>query len=321
VSSAPREAAEVFDWGAFLGVLPWTVLAVVVVLGVTLAVALGQGRHTVVDVAWGLGFVAIAVAAFLAGDGDPGRSWLVLALTAGWGLRLGAHIHRRSRGRGEDPRYEELLAKAPPGGRTAFAVRRIYLTQGVVMWFVSLPVQVAMVQPQGLGALAWAGAAVWAVGLFFETVGDWQLERFRAEQPGPRPRHRPVALHPSPQLLRRRLRVVGAVAGRRERVARGPLRPLPARHDLEPRQGHRRRAAREGHRRPSPRLRRLRPPHQRLRPTASSETAAEGHTLVKTAILGSATSPPPRQGQGQGPGARRSTVSSVSAWSAVLSDR
>jgi steroid 5-alpha reductase family enzyme len=60
-------------------------------------------------------------------------------------------------------------------------VRRIYLTQGVVMWFVSLPVQVAMVQPQGLGALAWAGAAVWAVGLFFETVGDWQLERFRAE--------------------------------------------------------------------------------------------------------------------------------------------
>jgi steroid 5-alpha reductase family enzyme len=181
VSRAPREAAEVFDWGAFLGVLPWTVLAVVVVLGVTLAVALGQGRHTVVDVAWGLGFVAIAVAAFLAGDGDPGRSWLVLALTAGWGLRLGAHIHRRSRGRGEDPRYEELLAKAPPGGRTAFAVRRIYLTQGVVMWFVSLPVQVAMVQPQGLGALAWAGAAVWAVGLFFETVGDWQLERFRAE--------------------------------------------------------------------------------------------------------------------------------------------
>jgi steroid 5-alpha reductase family enzyme len=181
VSSAPRESAEVFDWGAFLGVLPWTVLAVVVVLGVTLAVALGQGRHTVVDVAWGLGFVAIAVAAFLAGDGDPGRSWLVLALTAGWGLRLGAHIHRRSRGRGEDPRYEELLAKAPPGGRTAFAVRRIYLTQGVVMWFVSLPVQVAMVQPQGLGALAWAGAAVWAVGLFFETVGDWQLERFRAE--------------------------------------------------------------------------------------------------------------------------------------------
>ena len=170
-----------FDWGAFLAILPWTVLAVVAVLGLTLAVALRQGRHTVVDVAWGLGFVAIAAAAFLAGDGEAGRSWLVLALTTVWGLRLGAHIYRRSRGRGEDPRYEALLAKAPPAGRTAFAVRRIYLTQGVVMWFISLPVQVAMVQPQGLGALAWAGVAVWAVGLSFETVGDRQLERFRSD--------------------------------------------------------------------------------------------------------------------------------------------
>ena len=170
-----------FEWGAFLAILPWTVLAVVAVLGLTLAVALRQGRHTVVDVAWGLGFVAIAAAAFLAGDGDAGRSWLVLALTTVWGLRLGAHIYRRSRGRGEDPRYEALLAKAPPAGRTPVAVRGFELSQGVGVWFISQPVQVAMVQPQGLGALAWAGVAVWAVGLYFETVGDRQLERFRSD--------------------------------------------------------------------------------------------------------------------------------------------
>ena len=169
-----------FDWGDLLALLPWTLAAVVVVLGVTLLVALQQGRHTVVDVAWGLGFVAIALTAFLVGDGDTGRSWLVLLMTAAWGLRLGVHIARRSRGKGEDPRYEAMLAKAP-GSRTAFAVRRIYLTQGVVMWFVSLPVQVAMVQTDPLGWLAWLGVAVWAVGLFFETVGDWQLERFKAD--------------------------------------------------------------------------------------------------------------------------------------------
>ncbi|SES38752.1 Steroid 5-alpha reductase family enzyme [Pedococcus cremeus] len=169
-----------FDWGDLLALLPWTLAAVVVVLGVTLLVALRQGRHTVVDVAWGLGFVAIALTAFLVGDGDAGRSWLVLLMTAAWGLRLGVHIARRSRGKGEDPRYEAMLAKAP-GSRTVFAVRRIYLTQGVVMWFVSLPVQVAMVQSDPLGWLAWLGVAVWAVGLFFEAVGDWQLERFKAD--------------------------------------------------------------------------------------------------------------------------------------------
>ena len=169
-----------FRWGDLLAVLPWTALAVVLVLGATLSVAVRVGRHAVVDVAWGLGFVAVAVTAFAVGDGAASRSWLVLLLTAVWGLRLAWHIHRRSRGRGEDPRYAALLARAP-GSRLAFAVRRIYLTQGVVMWFVSLPVQVAMVQPDGLGWVAWLGVAVWAVGLFFEAVGDRQLERFRAD--------------------------------------------------------------------------------------------------------------------------------------------
>ena len=180
MTAASPPDAGTFEWGDLLAVLPFTVGAVVLVLGLTLLVALRQGRHTVVDVAWGLGFVAIALTAFLAGDGDAGRSWLALTLTAVWGVRLAGHIYRRSRGKGEDPRYVELLAKAP-GSRTAFAVQRIYLTQGAVMWFVSLPVQVAMVQPDALGPVAWAGAALWVVGSFFETVGDWQLERFKAE--------------------------------------------------------------------------------------------------------------------------------------------
>jgi steroid 5-alpha reductase family enzyme len=180
VPSLPAAVDGGFAWGDLLAVFPWTVGAVVLVLGVTLVVALRQGRHAVVDVAWGLGFVAVALTAFLVGEGDAARSWLVLGLTAVWGVRLAWHIHRRSRGKGEDPRYEELLAKAR-GSRTAFAVRRIYLTQGAVMWFVSLPVQVAMVQPDPLGVVAWLGVVVWAVGLFFEGVGDWQLERFKAD--------------------------------------------------------------------------------------------------------------------------------------------
>ena len=176
-----------FPTGDFLLALPLTALAVAVVLGITLLVALRVGKHAVVDVAWGLGFAVIALVAYLAAtafnEGDPGRRLLVLALTAIWGLRLATHIGLRSRGHGEDPRYEALLEKAS-GNRTAYAVRKIYLTQGATMWFVSLPVQVAAFQPQGLGQggfgfLVWVGIAVWVVGLFFETVGDLQLTRFR----------------------------------------------------------------------------------------------------------------------------------------------
>ncbi len=169
-----------FPLGAFLGAVPWTVFAVVVVLGATFLVALRLGRHAVVDVAWGLGFAAIAVAAFLAseGEGDGIVSGLALVLTVVWGVRLAVHIGLRSRGHGEDPRYVELLSRAP-GNPQLFALRRIYLTQGVVMWFVSLPVQVAMFEHGEANLVTWTGVLVWLVGFTFETVGDLQLTRFR----------------------------------------------------------------------------------------------------------------------------------------------
>lgn len=170
------------DLGVFAAGLLWTAAAVVVAMAVTFAVALRAGKHAVIDVTWGLGFVAVAVVAGLhahaADAGDATRRWLAVALVALWGLRLAGHIARRSRGHGEDPRYEALLARAP-GSRNAYALQRVYLPQALIMWFVSLPVQAAVVGDGSLGVAAALGVVVFAVGLFFETVGDWQLQRFR----------------------------------------------------------------------------------------------------------------------------------------------
>lgn len=171
-----------FPWAAFLAALPWTAAAVVVLLVLTFAVAVRQGRHSVMDVAWGPGFVAVATVAWVlsAGHGDDGRRLLLLALTAAWGLRLGLHIGWRARGGHEDPRYRGLLAAAP-GSRNTFAVRRVYLPQGVVMFFVSLAIQVGMFSTGPLGWLAVAGTALWLVGFVFEAVGDWQLAQFKKD--------------------------------------------------------------------------------------------------------------------------------------------
>ena len=38
-----------------------------------------------------------------------------------------------------------------------------------------------MFSDDGPGPLLWIGVVVWAVGLTFETVGDWQLHRFRSD--------------------------------------------------------------------------------------------------------------------------------------------
>ena len=64
-----------FPVNDFLASLPWTALAVAGVLAVTFAVAVAQRRHSVMDVAWGPGFVAVAAVSWLlsAGTGDDGR--------------------------------------------------------------------------------------------------------------------------------------------------------------------------------------------------------------------------------------------------------
>ncbi|MCX5041187.1 DUF1295 domain-containing protein [Streptomyces coelicoflavus] len=173
-----------FPWGAFAAGLGWAAAAALAVMLATFGVAVRKGVHRVVDVAWGLGFAVVAVVtcvvAAAGGEGDPGRQTLVEVLTVVWGLRLAGHIARRGRGHGEDPRYDAMLAKAR-GNRNLYALRMVYLLQGALVWLVSLPVQAASYGSGPLSVLAWAGAAVWAVGLAFEAVGDAQLARFKAD--------------------------------------------------------------------------------------------------------------------------------------------
>ena len=140
------------------------------------AVARRVGRHSGVDVAWGAGFaVGAVVAALLAAEGNGVRRVLVPLLTVLWGGRLALHIWRRNRGRGEDPRYAELLGR---GSGELFVFTRVYLLQGASLWFVSLPLQVAVFERAPLGVLGVLGLVVWAVGFFFEAVGDHQLTVF-----------------------------------------------------------------------------------------------------------------------------------------------
>ncbi|MEV4556212.1 DUF1295 domain-containing protein [Kitasatospora sp. NPDC049285] len=172
------------DTGAFAVNLAATAGATLAVFLAAFAAGVRSGRHRGVDVAWGIAFTAVAGTGYAlsAGDGDPGRRLLVTVLVAVWGLRLSAHIGWRARGAGEDPRYARMLARAPEGpARTRYALRKVYLLQAAIVWFVSLPVQLAAYLPDGLGPLDLTGTALWCVGLFFESVGDRQLARFKAD--------------------------------------------------------------------------------------------------------------------------------------------
>jgi steroid 5-alpha reductase family enzyme len=173
-----------------LGVAGLAVAVVAMAQTVTAVVARRAGRVSVVDVTWGLGFVAVALIGAVFGDGTAWRRILVLVLVAGWGLRLTWHISRKhassSRPVAEDPRYAELLGgRGIKEGGFALAVRKVFLIQGLAMLVVSLPVLAAMTLPVRWPWLVTAGVLVWAIGVFFEVVGDAQLAAYKRLSPRP----------------------------------------------------------------------------------------------------------------------------------------
>jgi steroid 5-alpha reductase family enzyme len=160
----------------------YSVAAVAVVLIVTFTVAQVVGKHSVIDTAWGLLFCSTAITAFVAssGHGDTVRRTLLLALPLAWGLRLAAHIGRRSRGRPEDPRYERMLARAK-GNPQLYALRSIYVLQGSLALAIASPIVLGSFEAAPVRATAWIGVTLWVVGVLFEAIGDAQLERWRAD--------------------------------------------------------------------------------------------------------------------------------------------
>jgi len=171
--------------GPFGLTLLLTAAALLVMMAVTFAVALKSGEHSVVDTAWGIGIALAALVSLIssAGHGQPARRYLLLALSAAWGLRLAVHIAWRNHGREEDPRYRDLLSRAGRN-RNLYALRTVYLLQAAILWVACLPVQAGMLERAPAGPVTVIGAAVWLGGFAFESAGDWQLARFKAD-----PRH------------------------------------------------------------------------------------------------------------------------------------
>jgi steroid 5-alpha reductase family enzyme len=141
--------------------------------------------NSIVDIAWGIGFIQIALYTFYKNPSAGLLQYCVTALIVLWGLRLSTHITIRHSKIGEDPRYAVWRTAWQQHGSYYFYLRsffQIFMLQGLVMLLVSLPVlainssMLTIIDMSGL-----CGLGIWIIGFLFEAVADYQLATFKKQ--------------------------------------------------------------------------------------------------------------------------------------------
>ncbi len=140
-------------------------------------------RNDIADVAWGTGIFIVSLVSYL--SGAQGELSLILTVLAGlWGMRLTLRIYFRNKKKTEDFRYKKWRED---WGKWFYlrSFLQVYLLQGLLMVAVGYSfVHVSVFgDSSALSFISIGGVLVWLVGYFFETVGDWQLDKFIANKP------------------------------------------------------------------------------------------------------------------------------------------
>lgn len=145
-------------------------------------IAFTINRNDIADIAWGLGFIYVAIiAALRTGTLYEPRMLVYIVLVSIWGLRLSFHIYQRNRNKPEDYRYQQWRRD---WGRW-FYVRsylQVFLLQGLFMGIVSLSaISISVSSTKSLSVLDFVAILVWIIGFLFESIADFQLSQFKRD--------------------------------------------------------------------------------------------------------------------------------------------
>jgi steroid 5-alpha reductase family enzyme len=134
-------------------------------------------NNSIVDIAWGFGFVLVTGVLFLFNPVIYPAKIIVMLFTLVWGLRLSLHILKRNFGKPEDFRY----AQWRKDWGKSFIIKSflyVFMTQGAFMLIISASIILVMHSPsRPFNLLDLAGVIVFLVGFGFESIGDAQLAR------------------------------------------------------------------------------------------------------------------------------------------------
>ena len=155
-----------------------TVLGIVTLLWI---LSLIVKDSSIVDIFWGSGFVIMVwfYLFSLGNDFFTVRNMVFASLVSIWGLRLTIYLGYRNIGKPEDYRYQNFRKE---GGKNYWWISyfRVFILQGFILFVISsLFVPAMKIEENIFSIFSYIGIAFWAIGLFFEAVGDWQLMIFK----------------------------------------------------------------------------------------------------------------------------------------------
>jgi steroid 5-alpha reductase family enzyme len=175
----------------FLTATAWTFAVTTVIWVVAL---LAQGNHSMMDAYYGFGYAVPVWIAFFLSDAASPIAALLLLMASMHGCRLGFYLAARWRRYvpvyGGDPRYLDFKTKYSPGywWKSFFAVME---PQAVLITVVGLPAVVGVLKNRDVatsnevGVVTVLGLLLFGIGMYFETLGDGQLQSFLAHENRP----------------------------------------------------------------------------------------------------------------------------------------
>ncbi len=141
-------------------------------------IALKRKDNSIADIAWGIGFIFIAILNLILAQQIYLRQVIITGLVSIWGIRLAMHIYTRSRGQPEDFRYAEMRRRW--GNKASLkSYTHVFMFQGLVLLMIAYPIIMVNAYPKpGFTIYDLIGILIWAVGFTFEVIADIQLQNF-----------------------------------------------------------------------------------------------------------------------------------------------
>lgn len=140
---------------------------------------------SIADISWGIYQIVIASSVWWSREHSISPPQQVLYfMVLMWAIRLSGFIaFRRSKKEGEDWRYAQMRQQWG-GSAPLQALVKIFLGQALLAYMLSFSVIEGISRQQLVVHFPQiAGFILWALGLFWESVGDWQLFSFKSHSP------------------------------------------------------------------------------------------------------------------------------------------